>query len=312
MSVILTTYNRCEDLRVTLEAMSKVDRTGLEVQFVVVDNNSSDHTKEIVEGFVPTFPVSYLFEERQGKNFAVNKALNNVDIGDVVIFTDDDITPEINWLQAIRRSLEEFPQISVFGGSIKVDWGGRRAPDWSFVPQVMSTVFGEHEMGGKPVLYIDGQAPFGGNFWIRSESLSGKLSFDERIGPRPKNRIMGSETSFLMSLANRGFRMLYCPDAVVYHRVQEDLFSLDMVYRRKFRQGRARVFIRGVRDPEVLVASRGRWYLLQAIHMVKPVMVLLRSFFTVASVKRIERRMYFWAHWGITYQSILIVRESDG
>ena len=46
--------------------------------------------------------------------------------------------------------------------------------------------------------------------------------FDETIGVTPTNRIMGEETFFLMNLQQRGFRMLYHPDALVYHRILQE------------------------------------------------------------------------------------------
>jgi len=64
VTVLIATYNRAEILRETLEAMCRVERDKLAIEFVVIDNNSTDHTKEVVESFAERLPIRYLFEPR--------------------------------------------------------------------------------------------------------------------------------------------------------------------------------------------------------------------------------------------------------
>ena len=80
ISVVIATYNRCESLIKALQSIA--DQTGIDkadYEIIVVDNNSTDKTKEIVEGFKRAFPgnLIYLFEQRQGKTFALKPALFN-------------------------------------------------------------------------------------------------------------------------------------------------------------------------------------------------------------------------------------------
>jgi len=74
ISVLIPTYNRAEILRETLEAMCQVKRDGLGVEFVVIDNNSTDHTKEVVEAFADRLPLCYLFEPRPASRFATSSS----------------------------------------------------------------------------------------------------------------------------------------------------------------------------------------------------------------------------------------------
>ena len=116
ISVLIATYNRAEILRQTLESMTDLDREGLAVEFVVVDNNSSDHTKQVVESFSGKLPIRYLFESRPGKNCALNKALDEVALAKLVVFTDDDVDPRKDWLKAVVSASRHWPRFSVFGG----------------------------------------------------------------------------------------------------------------------------------------------------------------------------------------------------
>lgn len=100
ISVIISTYNRCESLKDTLNSLLTQECDGsFDYEIIVVDNNSKDKTKEVVGNYKQKFNgrLKYLFEPRQGKSFALNTAIQEAK-GEIIAFTDDDcITPE-NWL----------------------------------------------------------------------------------------------------------------------------------------------------------------------------------------------------------------------
>lgn len=104
ISVLVATYNRADVLRETLEAFTELDREGLSVEFVVIDNNSGDHTKSVVKSFSGRLPLVYLFQPIPGKNRALNKALDEIQLGEVIVFTDDDVRPANNWLPTIMEA----------------------------------------------------------------------------------------------------------------------------------------------------------------------------------------------------------------
>ena len=67
-SVIIATANRAADLRDTLENLARIHRPGT-VELIVVDNGSTDDTRQVVDhaaAWYP-FPVRYLFEQEEGK-----------------------------------------------------------------------------------------------------------------------------------------------------------------------------------------------------------------------------------------------------
>ena len=97
ISVIIPTYNRAETLRQTLGNITRVDGNGLSVELVVVNNNSSDHTKDVAAAFSDRLSIVYLFEPKPGKNCALNKVLNEIRLGELVVFTDDDVKPNPDW-----------------------------------------------------------------------------------------------------------------------------------------------------------------------------------------------------------------------
>jgi len=100
-------------LRQTLENLTRLNLENLRVEFVVVDNNSVDETQEVLSDFHDRLPLNGLLESNPSKNCALNKALAEVVLGEIVVFTDDDINPVDNWLEVIwdtsrtRRSFGE-------------------------------------------------------------------------------------------------------------------------------------------------------------------------------------------------------------
>ena len=88
ITVLIATYNRAAVLSRTLEALTSVERTGIDCSIVIIDNNSTDNTTEVVKDYGEQLPLSLLKEPRQGKNCALNKALRECALKDIVVFTD--------------------------------------------------------------------------------------------------------------------------------------------------------------------------------------------------------------------------------
>ena len=56
-SVVIATYNRAGDLRDTLRSLAGLQPDGA-WEVIVVDNNSTDDTRRVVEQAAATFPVA--------------------------------------------------------------------------------------------------------------------------------------------------------------------------------------------------------------------------------------------------------------
>lgn len=246
LSIILPTFNRSEILRKTLEAFTRVNRDGLAARFCVVDNNSKDDTRQVVESFQDRLPLMYLFEGTPGKNAALNRGIEDGPRGDIVVFCDDDITPCDSWLHDIRAACERHSEFDVFGGRIEPFWPYENLPAWAADPGVQSFAFAVHRYAQTDTEYAADKYPFGPNFWVRRCVLDSGLRFCERLGPHPTNRIIGDETEFLKRVRDAGHRMLFTPTAAVEHRIQPENISLPALRKRAFSLGRGRLYLKGV------------------------------------------------------------------
>jgi glycosyltransferase involved in cell wall biosynthesis len=265
ITVLIPTYNRAEGLRETLDAMCQVERDGLVVEFVVIDNNSTDHTKDVVESFAGRLPIRYRFEPRPGKSCALNGVLDNEPLGDIVVLTDDDVSPCKYWLQAIHEACKRWPDHKVFGGKVPVLWPGGQAPSWwTVISRYGTWTLGGHDLGGKTGPYPPGLKPMGANTWVRREVLSVSRRFDESVGPRGgETKIMGQDGVFMNDLIRDGHEPIYYPDAVVYHRIQREKATPRGLRRRVWSQGRGAPHYGSACRPSLLVSHPILWGLLR-------------------------------------------------
>src|SRR3546814_6939242 len=83
ISIVLATHNGTATLRLTLEALRRVDLTAGAVEIVAVDNASTDGTRALLEDYRHRLPLTVLSEPRRGKRLALNLAPGAVP-GDLV------------------------------------------------------------------------------------------------------------------------------------------------------------------------------------------------------------------------------------
>ena len=222
IAVILCTYNRCQSLAKALESAAALKLPEPdEWEVLVVDNNSSDRTREVVEVFCRRYPgrFRYLFEPRQGKSHALNVGIREAH-GDILAFMDDDATVEPTWLQNLTASLHNG------------DWagaGGRTLPQGRFSPPHWLPLEGRHALGplaifdrGPDALELK-ETPFGNNMAYRREVFDKYGGFRTDLGPRPgvRDPQKGEDSEFGWRLLAAGLRLRYEPLAVAYHEVPE-------------------------------------------------------------------------------------------
>jgi glycosyltransferase involved in cell wall biosynthesis len=129
ISVILCTWNRATLLKDALDALLSQHRPPPH-EIVVVDNGSTDHTREHVEQRSRSHSqLRYVYEPRQGLSFARNTGVD-VTSGSIVAFTDDDVRVEKNWLESLQGAFARHPEAACVGGPVRPMWPGADVPRW--------------------------------------------------------------------------------------------------------------------------------------------------------------------------------------
>src|SRR5262245_45449856 len=130
VTVLICTYNRAELLRKSLRALcAMTPPRDARVEILVVDNNSSDDTQEVIAGVAreSSIPVIAVHEKRQGKSFALNRGLAQA-TGDIIALTDDDVIPAVDWLWRIVDDFRARDVTFVFGKVLPL-WGSTPPPE---------------------------------------------------------------------------------------------------------------------------------------------------------------------------------------
>jgi len=113
LSVIIVTRNRAESLMSCLDSLINQSKTPDEI--IIVDNNSKDNTKIIVNDCKGILPVKYIFEPMVGIPFARNTGIKNAKY-DIIAFIDDDCIAEKNWIENIIKTHKKHKNILVLQG----------------------------------------------------------------------------------------------------------------------------------------------------------------------------------------------------
>src|SRR5215472_12967431 len=106
VTVVVCTYNRCRDLAVALESIAASEMpSSVWWEVLVVDNNSTDETRDVVHAFCERNAdrFRYIFEPKQGLSHARNAGIAN-SYGEVLAFTDDDVTVSPAWLRHLTAA----------------------------------------------------------------------------------------------------------------------------------------------------------------------------------------------------------------
>jgi len=258
LTVIICTFNRCQSLRNTLAdvaAQSLPD--GVEWEVLVVDNNSGDQTREVVDEYCRRYRglFRYLFEPQQGKSYALNRGIHEAR-GGILAFTDDDVMLEPTWLQNLTAGLQHEDEPWAGSGGRTLAERGFSPPPWlSLDRRDALAPLAIGDMGSEACELKE--APFGNNMAFRKAVLETYGGFRTDLGPLPgSSQPQKSEDSELGTrLLLAGMRLRYEPSAVVYHCVPKSRVAKDYFLQWWFDKARADIQAFGVPNPTWCVAG---------------------------------------------------------
>ena len=217
-SIIVCTHNRCQSLRKTLASFQDLFLPeGLKCEIIVVDNNSTDDTKQVVQNFASTsrLPVRYTFERAPGLAHARNRAIQEAR-GDVLAFIDDDVTVCPTWLAELKRTFDEQGAACV-GGRILLN-ENLKLPAWWDTR--CDAVLARFDLGDSVIVAgqdYEGEIGWGANLSFRRSMFERYGHFRTDLGVRPGARLLCEESEFVQRLRRNGEVVVYCPGAIAYH-----------------------------------------------------------------------------------------------
>jgi glycosyltransferase involved in cell wall biosynthesis len=258
-------------------------------KLVVVDNGSTDRTREIIESFLAVLPLTYVFEGTLGKSAALNTGLAHL-AGDLAVFTDDDVFPRCDWLLQLRKAADDHPSYSIFGGIILPRWEvpPSRWVGWVPPPPLFSITDPRLREGPTDSGFL-----YGPNVAIRADVFHAGTRFDPSIGPRGPEYPMGNESELLQRLTLQGHKAWYVQEAVVEHFIRDYQMNKSWMLRRAIRFGRGQLRLMNASE-----TTAPRWFGVPRrlfLRMLKRLVTI-----SVAWLKSDEQKM-FVARWELNY-----------
>ncbi|MEY4589427.1 MAG: hypothetical protein RL497_1503 [Pseudomonadota bacterium] len=229
LSVVICTYNNADSLRLTLAQLADQQYDNkYTIEFLVVDNNSKDHTADVVNEFCKNDArFINLFEGAQGLSHARNTGVNNAK-GSYVLFTDDDADLPTDWVQSYLQVLEEYQPVCCYS-KISVQW--HKPQPWWYC-QAFRAQFVELDYGLELINVHDiNHEFFGKNFCLLRDEILKQGGFDPKLGRMGDKLVAGEETVIYRRIIQSGKKVVYFPWAEVGHRLKDKEFTSEHITR---------------------------------------------------------------------------------
>lgn len=223
-TVAIRTHNSEASLPMVLDKLkTQVGIEEIKWEIIIVDNNSSDQSIEIIHNYQSNWNLSYplklYFEPKQGAAFARQKAMKEAD-GYLVGFLDDDNLPNDDWVSQAYHFGKKYPQAGAYGGQIHPIFEQEPPKNFQSIAVYLAII----QRGNKPFCYNNHKnkvLPPGAGIVINKqvwlETVPEKFFLS---GPSGNSlSLKGEDMEFLSYIQNAGWEIWYNPNMNIYHTI---------------------------------------------------------------------------------------------
>jgi glycosyltransferase involved in cell wall biosynthesis len=245
ISAVICTHNRAEYLPRAIDSLLNQDLGSAAYEIIVVDNRSTDATREIVEGYRER--VRYLYEPELGLAQARNTGWRRAR-GRWIALLDDDAIASPSWLRAILEVFEGVrPEPGCVGGPVDAIWEAPR-PRW--LSDDLLTGLAIIRWTDTPHRISDLSRE-----WLAGVNLAVSRSVLEGVGgfatglDRSGSRLLSSGDVFLQrQIMAAGRAAWYDPRIIVSHRIVATRLRPRWFRQRYYAQGLSDIKMRLLRE----------------------------------------------------------------
>ncbi|WP_438349495.1 glycosyltransferase [Paenibacillus sp. FA6] len=277
VTVAICTHNRAKDTGEAIESVLAQNFDKSDIEILVIDNQSSDHTAEVVHDLCHQHGsrIRYILEQKLGLSVARNRAIKEAQ-GEYILFLDDDALASSQWVQQIVDVFESNPTIGCVGGRIDPIWESQE-PDW--VPKEYRSVFTILDYSNVVKEMPSPSIPYGANVAFRTSIFHHMKPFREDLG-RVGNNLLSSEESELIARLRENYKVYYTPFASVQHKIAKERTTKKWFLKRMFWQGVSDAVKR--QDTSLLVVVK---------HTIRMLLAILSSLLSIFHFKTCIRQI---------------------
>lgn len=219
ISAIICTHNRAAYLGAAIDSLLNQDCAAtIPFEVVVVDNASTDRTREVVEGRLSNPRLRYVYEATTGLSVARNAGAQAAR-SNLLAYLDDDAEASPQWLRMLCAAFAENDRLAIAGGRVTLLWPpGRSRPPW--LSDGLTEPLGAYDLGDRPIIIQNpGQTPRGLNYAIRRSFLDRVGGFDPSLGRVGKKLLSNEELMMTEQAIALNWQVGYIPEAHAAHNV---------------------------------------------------------------------------------------------
>ncbi len=258
-TVIICTYNRASYLNLCLNALAEQTLPGDAYRLLVVDNNSTDNTAQIVQAHQQKNPrLEYIFEAHQGLSHARNRGMSESD-SEYLFFLDDDAILSPDSLMTLLQYLAENENVLIVGGRAQIKYLEGK-PAW-VTPKVEAWM-GSYNYGSEEIEVNNAtikqkkvRLPIGCCFIVKRSLLDEMGGFKPSLGRIGKKMLAGEETLIALKALEKNGKIVYHPNVYVDHMIEPHWVDQDFLLNKTYFYGISDInvqFLSGKRISEIV------------------------------------------------------------
>lgn len=250
ITIVIPTFNgakRLPDLLTRLRSQFNPDNLVWEV--IVIDNNSTDETAQIIQDYQNNWSGNCVLrscqELEQGTAFARWRGVREAK-ADLIGFLDDDNLPSLNWVTAAYNFAANHPHAGAYASRVHADYQAQIPPNFDKI----AGFFGITEKGDQPFIYDPKLKllPPGLGLVIRKKAwLENVLERPFLTGPVGSSRLASEDLEAILSIQKGGWEIWYNPAMETYHQIPAHRLEKDYLLRVMKNTGLVRYHIRRLR-----------------------------------------------------------------
>lgn len=268
ISIAVCTYNRSAILLGCLNSLTEQD-IGREIfEILIIDNKSTDHTRDLAMRFVNKYEnIRLIYEEKQGLGNARNRGWQEAR-GEYVAYIDDDAQAHRDWVSEMYNFILRHPEVQSFGGP-SFPFSLVELPDW------MPAGFGKIYLGEKERPIRFGREWIIGCNMVFTKSILREFGgFKSDIGMTGSKISYGEEIELFRRIGSKEETVYYVPSMKVDHFIPYERVKVSWLFKSYYARGRSkarrnnillpfyrvliRFFMRIIRAPIIIISNQDR------------------------------------------------------
>lgn len=226
-TVVIATFNGADRIGAVLDRLRcQVGTKDIVWEIIVVDNNSTDNTADVIRQYQQNWPSSiplrYEFEAKQGAGYARQhgtKAANSPLIG----YLDDDNLPWINWVRAAYRFGQQHPHIGVYGSRIHGKFDSAPPPGFERIAALLALT----DRGPRPIPYRPETKvlPPGAGLVVRRQAWLENVPDERTLAHKFGDREAGEDLEVVLRIQRAGWPVWYNAHMWMHHDIPSHRLS---------------------------------------------------------------------------------------